>query len=70
MEISENKPESNHVHLVFELVRNTPVPTSMAPVNNEGVMDSPVIKKAREMALMGAKLINRPAFIGPIRWIP
>jgi len=51
-------------------VRYTPKLTKIAPTNKDGVMGSPRMKKASMIALMGTKLMNRLAFIGPSVLMP
>jgi glyoxylase-like metal-dependent hydrolase (beta-lactamase superfamily II) len=47
-------------------VKYTPVVTSMVPTSKDIVSGSLRIRKASKIALMGTKLMNSPALVGPI----
>jgi hypothetical protein len=70
--VIKNDHEKNHANrscdqqLYGRFVKYTPVDTNRAPINRERVSGSPKIKNASKMALMGTKLMNSPALVGPI----
>lgn len=55
---------------VVLFVRYTPEMTSAAPTARDRVIGSRRITNEHKIADMGTKLINRPAFVGPMRSTP